>query len=315
MLAERSALWNAKPESRYLPSLMEWLGIRTLTDSKHWTGQQREMMNRAGRLHSLRSIIALATLLAIISVGIVVRGQVLQRQEATRIEGLVKQLVSADPNQIPTIIRQLAANHAVAAGYLSPLVSKDVQTVDEKRARLHARLATVSHDRSLVEPLLDELLADNVAYTYLASIREQLRPYAGELTDKLRDILRDEKAGSNRRFRAAVALADYVPLEADSWTQQDLQFVASQLVLENPDFQSILRENLRPISERLLADFEKIFVDSKSTDAQRLSAANAFAGLRGKRHCQIVPLVDRSNSATVCSSISIGRRQSFTFDR
>ena len=30
-------LWNAKPENRHLPSLWEWLGIRTLTDRRRWT--------------------------------------------------------------------------------------------------------------------------------------------------------------------------------------------------------------------------------------------------------------------------------------
>ena len=33
-LAERSGLWNAKPENRHLPTLWEWLGIRTLTHAK-----------------------------------------------------------------------------------------------------------------------------------------------------------------------------------------------------------------------------------------------------------------------------------------
>ena len=36
-LAERSALWNAKPENRHLPSLLEWASIRILTDKKKWT--------------------------------------------------------------------------------------------------------------------------------------------------------------------------------------------------------------------------------------------------------------------------------------
>ncbi len=54
-LAERSGLWNAKPENRHLPTLWEWLGIRTLTDTNKWTSQQRVMMSRATRLHSLRS--------------------------------------------------------------------------------------------------------------------------------------------------------------------------------------------------------------------------------------------------------------------
>ena len=57
-LAERSGLWNAKPENRHLPTLWEWLGIRTLTDPKKWTSPQRVMMSRATRLHSLRSALA-----------------------------------------------------------------------------------------------------------------------------------------------------------------------------------------------------------------------------------------------------------------
>ena len=150
------------------------------------------------------------------------------------------------------------------------------RTVDEKRAQLHARLALVSRDRALVEPLLEELLTNKVVY--VGPIRQQLRPYAGELTEKLRAILRDEKAEANRRFRAAVALVDYVPeSEAASWSEQDLKFVAEQLVSSNAEFQPLLRDALRPIRARLLGDLERIFADAKATDAQQLSAANAFA--------------------------------------
>jgi formylglycine-generating enzyme required for sulfatase activity len=53
-LAEGSALWNSKPENRHLPSLLEWVTIRTLTDSKRWTAPQRRMMKKAGGVHKLR---------------------------------------------------------------------------------------------------------------------------------------------------------------------------------------------------------------------------------------------------------------------
>ena len=61
-LAERSALWNAKPENRHLPSLWEFLNIRWLTDRKNWTGPQRKMMGKAGRVHGIRSGIVAAVL-------------------------------------------------------------------------------------------------------------------------------------------------------------------------------------------------------------------------------------------------------------
>ena len=38
-LAERAALWNAKPENRHLPSLVEWATIRLLTRAR--TGPSR----------------------------------------------------------------------------------------------------------------------------------------------------------------------------------------------------------------------------------------------------------------------------------
>jgi hypothetical protein len=84
-----------------------------------------------------------------------------------------------------------------------------------RSAQLHARLAQVSRDRALVEPLLEELLTNKVVY--VGPIRQQLRPHAGELTDKLRAILRDEKAEASRRFRAAAALADYAPESEAAW--------------------------------------------------------------------------------------------------
>jgi len=275
-LAERAALWNTKPENRHLPTLWEWLGIRTLTDPKKWTSQQRVMMSRATRLHSLRSALALAGLVALISIGVVVRTYVARERESTRIEGLVGRLVSAEPNQLPAIVKELDAKPEVAAAYLSPRLAANAATVDEKRAQLHARLALVSRDRSLVDPLLEELLTNKVVY--VAPIRQQLRPYAGELRAKLRAILRDEKAEADRRFRAAVALADYVPeSDAASWSEQDLKFVAEQLVSSNAEFQPLLRDALRPIRARLLGDLERIFADARATAAQQLSAANAFA--------------------------------------
>ena len=105
-----------------------------------------------------------------------VRTQVAREREATRIEGLVGRLVSAEPNQLPNISKELDANSKVAATYLLPLLAAHATTVDEKRVQLHARLALVSRDRALVEPLLEELLTSKVVY--VGPIRQQLRPYA-----------------------------------------------------------------------------------------------------------------------------------------
>ncbi len=286
-LKERTSAWSTKRENKQLPTAREWLSIRGLTDKKRWTEAEKGMMRRAGAFHLTRST-TVAIFIGLLTAGGLftwnrvdqnrrdLLAQQAKEQEATRIEGLVGRLVSAEPTQLPDIVKELDKNSEVSKTYLAPLLETEGTSVGDKRSQLHAQMASVSHDKTLIEPLLEELFTNKVAY--IAPIRQQLRPYAGELIEKLRAVLRDKKAESNRRFRAATVLADYVPgSEAASWTDAHLQFVAGQLVLANAEFQPLLRENLRPISKQLLADLEKIFGAVKSTDAQRLSAANAIA--------------------------------------
>src|SRR5206468_2541614 len=42
LLADRAAVWNARPENRQLPSLFQWLQTRWLTQQKKWTPPQRK---------------------------------------------------------------------------------------------------------------------------------------------------------------------------------------------------------------------------------------------------------------------------------
>src|SRR6202022_3131238 len=54
LLADRAVEWNARPEKRQLPSLLQWLQIKWLTQKKHWTEPQRKMMTEASRHYLLR---------------------------------------------------------------------------------------------------------------------------------------------------------------------------------------------------------------------------------------------------------------------
>ena len=56
LLADRAAVWNARPENRQLPSLLQWFQIRWLTQKKNWTPPQRKMMGKAGRYHAVRGL-------------------------------------------------------------------------------------------------------------------------------------------------------------------------------------------------------------------------------------------------------------------
>ena len=202
------------------------------------------------------------------------------RQNQAVAKTTVEKLLSAEPAEVPAIVKQLAPHRERVVKSLVDTIAKDAKTPDEKRQQRHARMAVVGHDKSQVTPLLEDLLSQNAAY--IGPISEQLRPYAGELTEKLWGILRNDQAidkhPAKHRLHAAAALAHYVPdSAAESWTEADLQFVTDHLVAENAEFQPLLRKNLQPLSEKLQPDLEQIFSDPKSTDGQRLGAANAIA--------------------------------------
>jgi serine/threonine protein kinase/formylglycine-generating enzyme required for sulfatase activity len=100
-LAERSALWNAKPEWRQLPSFWEWMGIRALTRKKGWTQPQRKMLRAAGRHHGLRICVAAALLVALLWAGYRAYGY----RKAAK---LVGELPAAKTEDVPGIAQQLA---------------------------------------------------------------------------------------------------------------------------------------------------------------------------------------------------------------
>src|SRR5262249_14305367 len=47
LLADRAVVWNARPENRQLPSLLQWLQIRWYTRKRNWIPPQRKLMQRA----------------------------------------------------------------------------------------------------------------------------------------------------------------------------------------------------------------------------------------------------------------------------
>ncbi|MEM1227654.1 MAG: protein kinase [Planctomycetota bacterium] len=275
-LSDTSTTWNQKPENRFLPTWWDYGRIRLLTDRRRWTESQRRMMAKATRVHGVRSAFALAALILVTSMGLFARKRIIDQQRITRVEGFVGSLIRAQPSQISNVIDELNAYPEVADDLLMPLVAGDAKTDDAKRARLHARLAMVSRDEALIDPLIEELLSGAIAYA--APIREQLKPVASSRTQRFGSILHDDAADKERRFRAALALADFVPsANAAFWTAADRRLVVKELVSTNPESQPPLRSLLSPIGELLLDDLERVFSDSEASDGQRLGAANAIA--------------------------------------
>ena len=195
--------------------------------------------------------------------------------ELTRIEGLVMRLVSAEPMLLSAIIKELHEHPESATIYLSPLLSNEPRTPDEHRAKLHARIASVARDASLIDHLAAELTTCKLPY--IMPIREQLRAASTACADRFKTLLRDEAVEPYQRFRAALALAEFLEPLDEFWKKDDFQLIVEQLLVANTEHQPVLRDALRPISKRLLEQLETRFGDPQLTELQRLGAANALA--------------------------------------
>ena len=100
LLAERASLWNARPENRNLPTVLEWASLRRLIGKRHWTEPQGKMMKQAGRFHGLRGL-GLAALLGLFTwTGVELYGGI----QST---SMVRSLQTANTADVPGIITQM----------------------------------------------------------------------------------------------------------------------------------------------------------------------------------------------------------------
>ena len=170
------------------------------------------------------------------------------------------------------------------------------RTTRDRISQLHARVAFAETDRSQVEQLKHELLRADAAY--LQPITKVLEPYKDEFIPDLWAKLNDLSTNSGKRFRAALALANYDP-KSKYWTDRHDNFVVTHLVSSNPDVQSVFRAELRPIANRLRTPLFQQFIDNEQPESQvkAANAANALLDFYGNDQQLIGQLICEANPA------------------
>ncbi len=262
-LAERAAIWDSKPENRHLPSLSEWVSIRTLSRPKDWTDPQSRMMRRAGRVHGLR-LLGIAALIALLSWG------GLEVYGTFQAAALVDKLITAETAGVPSIIQQLSGYRRWA----DPRLRSLVQSADDSgREKLHASLALLPVDRTNLPFLQKHLLeADPSEFPVL---RDSLEPHRDEVTPKLWAALEEARLGDVRLLPAAGALARYDP-RSSNWQTAGAK-VASALVAVNPVYLGSWLDALRPVSGQLTIPLRAIFLDRTRPETEHILATNILA--------------------------------------
>ena len=112
-------------------------------------------MGEAGRVHGMRSVLVLVALVAVILGGIGMRNAANERQQDAEATRLVEGLLQADTAQVQAIIGNLADYRHYAEDDLSKAFA---ESHDGSNAKLHAALAILPDDKSVLPSLKDRLL-------------------------------------------------------------------------------------------------------------------------------------------------------------
>jgi serine/threonine protein kinase/formylglycine-generating enzyme required for sulfatase activity len=272
LLADRAAIWNARPENRQLPSLGQWFSIRWRTQKKNWTEPQRKMMAKASRVLALRGVTLVALFMIITVGGMGIRGYVME-QKAAYAAGLVQSLVRAEITHVPAIVKQMKDYRQ----WVDPLLQDAITEAQENgdaRIELHASLALLPVDPNQKEFLLGRLL--DAAPREVPIIREALLPYKAELVGPLWATVEKPALGQKQqRLRAASALATFDP-ESPRWQKVQNQ-VADDLINAPATNLSAWLDSLRPVGEKLLAQLTQAYRDTNRHETERSQATTILA--------------------------------------
>jgi formylglycine-generating enzyme required for sulfatase activity len=275
LLADRAAVWNARPENRQLPSLWQWCRIRWLTAKKTWTPPQRKMMRKAGRYHAVR-VLAVALFLALAGWGCYEAHGRLQAR------ALRDRLLDAKAEEVPAIVREMGPYRP----WLDPLLREAFEEADAKQdpaKQLHASLGLLPVDDGQIEYLYQRLLTAGPGE--LPVIRDALGEHKDRLVSRLWDVLGDARAGPGRRFKAACALATYDPAGGGRQRWAGVSpFVADRLlgaVQQNPSQFTALRAMLQPVREDLIPPLSSAYRSRERGESARYWASTVLADYCG----------------------------------
>jgi eukaryotic-like serine/threonine-protein kinase len=259
VLAERAALWNAKPENRFMPSAVEWANIRLLTKKTQWTELQRRMMKKAGRKYLIH-------MLGFILVSVLIGGAGIQAYGLMRASSLVESLASAETATVGNIIGQLSRYRWWAE---RPLRRMLMESNPESREYLHASLALLPGDRDQIAYLLQRLVTADP--TQMGLLRDSLEPYRHMLIAPLWTELRRAKRGEKRILPLAGVLAGYDPANS-SWSEVDDK-VAEAMVRGKVDDLRGWRQALWNVRDLLIGSLAEIYRDESRLDEHSLAAS------------------------------------------
>jgi formylglycine-generating enzyme required for sulfatase activity len=270
-LAEQAALWGARPQTRHLPSLWEWLDALLWTRRRDRTEPQRQMLRAAGRWHLGRAAVALLVAVGVGLVAARVRREFLDQSEAALAASTVKRVLQAETTELPRILPDLGPQRRFADPLLRAVAYDPGRPAKE---RLHARLALLPDDPAHLEFLAMAVLeADPEQVPVIA---DALRPYRDQMfTGHFWEMLIERQGPAGERVRAACLLAALDPSD-ERWAVAARGTAADLAAEKNPLHAAVWVRALKPAGQWLVKPLADLFRDPATPEAARPVAAGAL---------------------------------------
>jgi eukaryotic-like serine/threonine-protein kinase len=280
-LAEQAALWNSRPQRRYLPSAPEWASMRLLLRARDWSQPQRRMMKSADKFHVAR-LLGIAALTFLLVWGAV------EYHGRTRARALVASLLRPGVGGLAPVLDEMRGYRR----WVEPLLLQESRAEDnplDSEKQLKLRLALLRWDPALAPAVYEDLL--NARAQDFALIREELAPFRDEIITRLWTKVADKSAEPGQRFRAACALALYAP-DDRSWAEQG-PFLVSRLAAEDALSLKDWKNALDPVGRRLLPALAAALEEGGEDSARQRRFVELYAGFCTGQSDDFLPLENR----------------------
>ena len=277
-LETQAADWSKNPESKRLPSLMEFTSINLLTRREGWTETQKRMMSNAAWHHLKRITTAVAAILVAWLIGHEIYGRVqatahLQRLTAARlteVPGIIDELKPyqrwANPRLIESLMQYELERVASQPG--------NRNGAPQSRAEIALNMALLSEKPEQAQRLVDAMLRTN--HADFVTIRQALWPHRRALTDRLwKFVVSPDGQQEGQRLQAAAALALLDP-NSPNWTRH-ASLITDILVAVRPVFLNDWLGEFDNVGPILFESFVDVFEDVDQSDERKQAAAEAIA--------------------------------------
>jgi serine/threonine protein kinase/formylglycine-generating enzyme required for sulfatase activity len=285
LLAERAALWNAKPENRHLPSALEWSRIRTLTSPGQWTEPQRRVMKRADRVLAFKGARVLALVGAVVVIGLVINQQAIEDSNARHASGLVDSLMKAEMTRLPEIVDSMSAYRR----WTDPMLRRiEGGAPDGSRQKLYASLALLPVDKGQADRILSYLSKSDPVQ--MSVIRNRLEPVRNRaMIERLWSELGQARTDDLGILPVASLLARYEP-SGPAWANVRKK-IAGALVQARFEDVAGWVEALGNVGADLVDPLTVIFRNKAREQIERTVAAGALARFAREKPAYLVDLL------------------------